>query len=454
MKQFFRKGFVGVMGMFCLCTVISRVSDSFFVPQVTEETPAARKIVHRIHAEGVAEQKQEIPILTEEGILVQTVLVQEGARVKAGDVLAEFSMEALNEQTAELSEELKLLAAQQTADAQNDRMACQKQAQNVQWAKEDYENAVQEKELAVQRAADAVQQAADDIDRFEAEASNHAMTEMELDAQRTMLWKAYFAAQEAEEDAQRTGEAAVRAASRALEAARQEAETSDHAASVPLQTEYNVERLTKQLGTYEQILSDDGKLTAPCDGTVTGVFVRAGAKTADTAAFTMASAEDGIRIQAELPPDAFLQKTDMVTVGDAAFVEKNGVRSEGFFVSAIRPTTDGKTVVTIEANDTAEKIFAGDAVLVTIEKQSQTYAVTIPLSALHTEAGEQYVYVIEEQDAVLGTQLFLRKAVVNVLEKNGSYAAVAEGALHGKSRVVVSSDRYVQAGGRVRLAEP
>lgn len=87
-------------------------------------------------------------------------------------------------------------------------------------------------------------------------------------------------------------------------------------------------------------------------------------------------------------------------------------------------------------------------------KQSEVYSTAVPLSAIHTEQKKNYVYVTEQQDTVLGTRLYVRKAEVRIIEKNSSYAALEEGVLSGDNLVVIDSDRYIQAGDRVRLQEP
>lgn len=63
-----------------------------------------------------------------------------------------------------------------------------------------------------------------------------------------------------------------------------------------------------------------------------------------------------------------------------------------------------------------------------------------------------YVLVIDEVDSVMGTELRARKVTVTVLEQNESYAALAEGAISSQQEVIISSDKGVDDGSRVRLA--
>ena len=70
------------------------------------------------------------------------------------------------------------------------------------------------------------------------------------------------------------------------------------------------------------------------------------------------------------------------------------------------------------------------------------------------ENGSYYVYVAEEEETVLGMQYQLRRVDVQIEEKNHLYAALSEGTVSSEARIVTVTDRYVEAGSRVRLREP
>ena len=141
-------------------------------------------------------------------------------------------------------------------------------------------------------------------------------------------------------------------------------------------------------------------------------------------------------------------------------MQKGTEMQDGYRVSAVQQKQDGSYEVSIvceeNAKDTGEKAEnwnLGGTVEVTVTKQSKRYSVAVPTAALHVEQNGTYVYVVDERDSVLGAELFARKVQVSILEKNSQYAAVAEGLLGGEDQVIVDSDRYVEEGGRVRLAE-
>ena len=88
-----------------------------------------------------------------------------------------------------------------------------------------------------------------------------------------------------------------------------------------------------------------------------------------------------------------------------------------------------------------------------IVRKPENYAVTLPVETLHEERGGYYVLVLEEEQGVLGTELVVRRVDVEVLDKNGTAAALEEGVLSGEQEVVSSSNRMLQEGDRVRKKE-
>ena len=81
-----------------------------------------------------------------------------------------------------------------------------------------------------------------------------------------------------------------------------------------------------------------------------------------------------------------------------------------------------------------------------VMKKSETYKSCIPLSALHYDNKQAYVLVVEERETVLGTEL-----ASTVEDKNDQYAALQEGVLTSDQKVISSSDKTVEPGGRIRL---
>ncbi len=443
MNRFYFKSFAALLAALLFFTFVSRAADSFLVTRVTAENPSAKKIEHIVTAEGLVEKNTEFPVLTEAGCIVRTVYVQEGERVEEGQILADVLLDELEEQIQALRGEIAVLKLQTDAAETNARLSKEARERQLARAEEDYERAVQEKERAVQEAKEALAAAERAIGAFSADSGSAEDGQEEaIDA----LWQAYFEKQKALAAAEREGETNIEAARRAREEAGAQVQ-ADNSAEI---NRISAAQKEKELAGYEALLAADGKITAPRSGTVTSVCVQTGQRTPDTAAFAMASADGGVRITADISA----ADAAYVDSKDAAVVEKNGKNYEGFTVTGIAQAADGMVRITVTGEEAPEVFGIGDGARITVKKQSKLYGTAVPRSAVHTEQGNHYVYVIEERETVIGTQFFTRKVQIQILDKNSSYAAVQEGSLGAAERVVTAAERYIQAGDRVRPETP
>ncbi len=78
-------------------------------------------------------------------------------------------------------------------------------------------------------------------------------------------------------------------------------------------------------------------------------------------------------------------------------------------------------------------------------------SLAVPQSALRQDDRSWFVYVLEVKDTVLGELYFVRRQEVDVTDKNGTYAALAQGFISTETQIITDSDRYIEAGSRVRL---
>ncbi len=96
----------------------------------------------------------------------------------------------------------------------------------------------------------------------------------------------------------------------------------------------------------------------------------------------------------------------------------------------------------------------GQSVTMKYTWQSDLYSAVIPVSALHgTDTQGYYVYVVEEQEGILGMEQRIRKIAVTVPDKTESYAAVESSLLTEESRIVTDSTKELSEGSVVRVVE-
>lgn len=82
------------------------------------------------------------------------------------------------------------------------------------------------------------------------------------------------------------------------------------------------------------------------------------------------------------------------------------------------------------------------------------YNLCIPVDALHIDENQRnYVYVLGERSGFLGMELTAEKMMVDVLDKNDRYAALAEGVIDQNSRIISAADREIAEGDPVRMKD-
>ncbi len=210
------------------------------------------------------------------------------------------------------------------------------------------------------------------------------------------------------------------------------------------------DQMELQLKKLEALKEAEGKIYAPAAGLVTKINITTGEKTTDTTAILMADLSKGYRFTAEITKEQekYIGTGDLVTLTGSNKKELEDQEVES--VSADE-TNEEIYHVTVQVPDDAFDI--GMTVSLEFVKKSQTYTTCVPLSALHLDDKNQtYVLVPEEYDSIMGTEIKARKTSVTVLEKNESYAALADGAISGKDSVITSSDKTVDDGSRVRIS--
>jgi multidrug efflux pump subunit AcrA (membrane-fusion protein) len=166
--------------------------------------------------------------------------------------------------------------------------------------------------------------------------------------------------------------------------------------------------------------------------------------------------EDGFRV-----PISFTSaQAAQITVGMGARLDNYGGSDSDATVVSIKPdSTDprNKKTVTFILNDPDNKYFftSGSSVTLTLNNKSKEYQCIIPLSAVHEESGETFVYAVKEKQSPLGVRYIAVKVTVKILAKDDSNAAIDPSALgaYGSSVITESNDKSFASGDQVRLAE-
>lgn len=120
-RTFWGRGFLCLLGVFLLFTIISKAASSFTVARVCVSGTSARKIRHIVTASGRVEKKREISVACQPDIRVDNIRVDVGERVKKGKVLAVLDKNDLAEQIADVQGDIKALELQNEAFLKNQK---------------------------------------------------------------------------------------------------------------------------------------------------------------------------------------------------------------------------------------------------------------------------------------------------------------------------------------------
>lgn len=459
-----------------ICTVVSRAADSLTVAKATVETASSKKIEHIVKADGIVEKNRELAVITEADLLVQTVYVSEGEKVEENAVLAQIDLSQLEEVMQGIRNEIKILQLQNT-QAKETEEAAQKSKETAQKrAGEDYHKAVQENTAAVCQAQKELQEAQKALNAYEESQKSMMDKQLGQEKQAADSQKNSELSGNSQEDAssgsvtqsaenqesrleslqaevkrtQEAYDAAMVAYQQAIQEAGRQVEDADNTVvSKDVSIESNqitIEEKQNKLQKLEKIKQNQGKITAPVSGVITQILLSVGQKTSDTAGFTMADTSSGMRFVAEISKE----EGKYVQVGDEVTLETKGNTLSELKVEAIDQKEDSEDLV-VTVLVPSDSLSIGDSATISVVKQSELYETTIPYSAIHSEEDRDYVYVAEQQETILGEEYIVRALQVEILDKNEKYAALSEMAVDSEAKIIIESDRYIEAGSRVRL---
>lgn len=252
----------------------------------------------------------------------------------------------------------------------------------------------------------------------------------------------------------------VQDAERALEDAEDEKEKALEDAQRNLEDSLRSEQSDSTLGLYQLdleeageelkrlkgILEQEGVVKAEASGVVTRVGVAAGEQTSSGASVVFADTARPLQFE------VILQKEEKKYVNLGAEAEITLGNSSNMIKATVDYLTEMETspgsftaLVTLpEGTGTI-----GQSGMFRVTQQSEMYNYCIPVDALHMDENQRnFVYVLGERSGFLGAELTAEKLMVDVLDKNDKYAALAGGVVDGNSRIICTADREISDGDR------
>lgn len=250
--------------------------------------------------------------------------------------------------------------------------------------------------------------------------------------------------QEQLESSTSTAEDAKKAAERAVEDAGLSADI-DHTQEI---NAISLEQFQKQLEKLKTLKQQNGEITAPSSGIITKVCVETGQKTTDTAAVVMSDEQSGLFFTTTTDS----KNREYLSVGDNATITGVGKETSDCSIVSLETSEDGSSIkvsIAMQGDD----FLPGESAQMTATRKSESYDYLVPVTAVWQENNKAYVLLLETENTVLGEQYIARKAEVQILDKNSSYAAVSGNSLSADCQIITDSDRTVGNGDVVRMTE-
>lgn len=469
-----RKKLIHAAGIFfavmLLFTVLSRVSDSVNVIQIQIKNPANQMITNEVSGTGKVESSQEMAVFVLENIQVEQVMVHPGQAVKKGNTLMTLSEESIQEAAKKLDDKIKTLEGQAKDIESQKKVNAQKRAVQQAWAGNSYDLAVQSGNVSVDNAREELQVAQQRLDEFyqEKEAktwgddlsgftdgtdtdtsgwmeSDNSAKESDT-ATETALLDDLRSKQETLNQAIAGRNQALASAGREVSDAN-EPEASD---STLENTQRELESAREDREKVTVLQNTEGVISSPVTGVLKNLSVQTGDITGQTAAAVLYFSNGELRMTGTI----LKEDRKYVSAGaDVKITDYNNNDISGATVENVvenEADSDSCDLSIVVPDDSMSIGQSGDF---SISKDYGPYSCCVPLSALYSENGKDYVYVTDTENTVLGTVMTARKVEVTVKDKNQITAALEEGTLSTDQAVIVQADRTLADGSRVRIAE-
>lgn len=456
--------FLAVMLAF---TILSRAADSVSVAQVQVKTLQNQIVTHKVSGIGKVEGIREQAVFVLENMRVEQVLVQEGKAAKKDETLFVLSMESIQEAVKDKEDEIEELNLK-IRDLES-QMSVSEQKRNAEqaWARQSYQNSAQSSNVTVDNARLEVQVAQERLNDFYRKREQQAYAGTASDEEGFTDGAEGFSDGQEEADDEALEQALLddlrlkqEALNSAIAASNQEmtgAGKTIQDASLPEASDGTLENAERELKNRQEeleklktLLAEGGAVKAPADGVVKSLEIATGSLTTSEAAAVLYLTGGNLRMVATISRDDL----KYVQAGADVTIEKSiGKEIAGAVVEAIREDETDEDAVILSIQIPEDTLSIGESAEFTISSEAGPFSCCVPLSAIHEENGNAFVYVMDRENTVLGEVLVARRAEVTIKDKNQSLAALENGSLAGDQKVIVDADREITDGSRVRLQE-
>lgn len=230
----------------------------------------------------------------------------------------------------------------------------------------------------------------------------------------------------------------------------EDAMTPEQADSTLQIYQMQIKRLKKELEKHKDILQNDGMVYNEIDGTITKIKLTVGERTPDGAAIVCTDAQVPFQFEAILTKE----QKKYVNLGDEITLKTAKDKTEFQIDYLAEEENDPGSYRCVVYLPKGMGALGMSGTLIG-RQLSESYNLCIPAEALHSDNNGTrfYVYVVDEREGILGTELCALARYVKVLDQNDKYAALEEGCIGKDEMVIIWSDKDFEDNSVIRFKE-
>ena len=441
MKKMAIKGLVALAAVVALCMFFSGTIKTISTAKVKLVTAKQGKLEEEIKLSGdltfTKTEDVKLALTSDQSVTIKRVRVAKGRKVAAGDVLFEAEVTGYDKEMESLRSEYDA--------AQKELMELERKNGDVRLKRTE--------EIWVE-AYDALARSKDDLMNAQTQLEVAArlagvtltggrLPEGETDETLLEAQKAVDAAQAAQDEAQKKFNSANRLG------------ISENIISYITQSRTLNEKLTETQAkiTALDVLAQQAKqVTAPHDGYIVEINVKAGDSYDGKTAAIVISAEDGDTVL-RADTSKIEKKIDK---GTQVTVKRDNDKTLSKKVTDSGVDEEGKRYIDVKLTDKDISNLGGGSALLsaavemTASYRASTSTTLLPASAVRGSGDSRYVYVVNEESNALGQRVLkVSKQDVKVLSEVGSTVSIQDDL--SRQRVAYMEDRAIGDGSEVMV---
>lgn len=382
-------------------TLLSRFSDSLTIPRVTTSKGIQGTISHEIKGEGVIYESKETSVTTMEDIKIDSINVNVGDEVKVGDALVTLNMSNIESTLKSAEDELS-----------KSNLA--------------YNRAVEDYNIAAKKIDNDILTAKNEMDSAKSDYDSAAEEEKEE------IKGIYEGKKSAYETLANSKEETLLSYKRAME----DAKSIDNT------------ELSKKVEALRELKNNGGNVKSTIDGYVIKVNGAAGDVTASTSLIDLADSSSENKLTIQTSKD----NKKLVASGGVVNVNLNDGKTNitNLKIESVKVNAENSEILDVTVKLPLGQGKIGEYGEMIIPAESKKYDVIVPLEAIHQDNKEYYVLVMGEKETILGNQQVANKISVTIADKNGDQVAVKDSALSVYDEIILTSNKDIKDGDRVR----